>query len=149
MHPAGSLASAELHTWRIINSHTSTHRGAPGDEEPSSPVKPVADKHHLHEVYASFFSVLYTCRREMINAAIRSTQRVKSSQIYGNSSPGRSENSRMHSLKPLARRRSLSCCRMATPMQKGKEELPSSSVSHRWKILCSGNTSKKEEQTKL
>lgn len=31
---------------------------------------------------------------------------------------------------------------MATPMQKGKEELPNSSVSHRWKILCSGNTSR-------
>lgn len=59
-----------------------------------------------------------------------------------NFSPGKSENSRMHSLKPLARRRSRSCCRMATPMQKGKEEFPNSSVSHRWKILCSGNTSR-------
>lgn len=56
-------------------------------------------------------------------------------------SPGRSEKSRMHSLKPLAKRRSLSCCKIATPIQKGKEELPNSSVSHRWKILCSGNTS--------
>lgn len=55
--------------------------------------------------------------------------------------PGRSEKSRIHSLKPLARRRSLSCCNMATPIQKGNEELPSSRVSHRWKILCSGNTS--------
>lgn len=55
--------------------------------------------------------------------------------------PGRSEKSRMHSLKPLASRRSLSCCRIATPMQKGKEELPSNKVSHRWKILWSGNTS--------
>lgn len=55
--------------------------------------------------------------------------------------PGRSEKSRMHSLKPLANRRSLSCCSMATPIQKGNEELPSSNVSHRWKILCRGNTS--------
>lgn len=55
MHPAGSLSSAKLHTWRIINSRTSTHRGAPGNEEPSSPAKLAADKHHLHEVYASFF----------------------------------------------------------------------------------------------
>lgn len=56
--------------------------------------------------------------------------------------PGRSENSKMHSLKPLARRRSLSCCSMATPIQKGNEELPRRRVSHRWKILCSGNTSR-------
>lgn len=55
--------------------------------------------------------------------------------------PGRSEKSRMHSLKPFASRRSLSCCSMATPIQKGNEELPSSNVSHRWKILCKGNTS--------
>lgn len=47
-------------------------------------------------------------------------------------------------MKPFARRRSLSCCSMATPMQKGKEELPNSSVSHRWKILCSGNTSRED-----
>lgn len=58
--------------------------------------------------------------------------------------PGRSEKSSMHSLKPLANRRSLSCCRIATPMQKGKEEVPKSRVSHRWKILCRGNTSAKE-----
>lgn len=58
--------------------------------------------------------------------------------------PGRSEKSSMHSLKPLASRRSLSCCRIATPMQKGKEEFPKSRVSHRWKILCRGNTSAEE-----
>lgn len=52
----------------------------------------------------------------------------------------------MHSLKPLARRRSLSCCNMATPIQKGKEEFPNSSVSHRWKILCSGKTSTRRVQ---
>lgn len=78
----------------------------------------------------------------MMDAVFRSTQRVKCTKIYGKFSPGRSENSRMHSLKPLARRRSRSCCSMATPMQNGKEELPNSSVSHRWKILCSGNTSR-------
>lgn len=55
--------------------------------------------------------------------------------------PGRSEKSRMHSLKPLANRRSLSCCNIATPIQNGNEELPRSNVSHRWKILCSGKTS--------
>lgn len=61
--------------------------------------------------------------------------------------PGRSEKSRMHSLKPLARSRSRSCCRIATPIQNGNEEMPSSSVSHRWKILCRGKTSTREAHT--
>lgn len=90
-----------------------------------------------------FFFLLITWRpaaelQKRNDESRRSSRNHKCRCIF---SPGRSENSRMHSLKPLARSRSLSCCSMATPMQKGKEELPSSSVSHRWKILCSGNTS--------
>lgn len=57
--------------------------------------------------------------------------------------PGKSEKRRMHSLKPLAKSRSRSCWRIATPIQNGKEEFPRSKVSQRWKILCSGNTSVK------
>ena len=55
--------------------------------------------------------------------------------------PGMSEKSKMHSLNPNLSSWSRSCRRMATPIQRGNEELPSSSMSHRWKILCSGNTS--------
>ena len=57
--------------------------------------------------------------------------------------PGMSEKSKMHSLKPKDRSRSRSWYRMATPMHSGKEELPSSKVSHRWRILCIGNTSER------
>ena len=55
--------------------------------------------------------------------------------------PGMSEKSKIHSLKPNFNSWPRSCRRMATPMHSGNDELPSSSMSHRWNILCSGNTS--------
>ena len=55
--------------------------------------------------------------------------------------PGISENRRMHSLNPKERSLSLSCCRMATPIHNGRDELPNNRVSHRCIILCIGNTS--------
>jgi len=55
-----------------------------------------------------------------------------------------SENSKIHSLKPNFSSWPRSCRRIATPMHNGKDELPSSSMSHRWNILCSGNTSVNE-----
>lgn len=61
--------------------------------------------------------------------------------------PGMSENRSMHSLKPNVNSWSRSCCNMAIPMQSGNEELPSSNVSHKWNILCNGNTSADSENT--
>ena len=55
--------------------------------------------------------------------------------------PGISENKRMHSLNPNDRRPARNCCSMDTPMHIGNDELPSNKVSHRWNILCNGNTS--------
>jgi len=55
--------------------------------------------------------------------------------------PGMSEKSKMHSLKPNFNSWPRSWRRMATPMHSGKDELPSNSMSHKWNILCSGNTS--------
>jgi len=45
--------------------------------------------------------------------------------------PGMSEKSRIHSLNPNLSSWSRSCRKMATPMQSGKDELASSSMSHR------------------
>lgn len=50
--------------------------------------------------------------------------------------PGMSENMRMHSLKPEEyasdRMSCLSCCKIARPTKRGKEQFPSNMVSQRW-----------------
>lgn len=108
--------------------------------------RPVLWSQRLTHIIYIGLKLILSCSVCMLKINYRSRYKVyPESEMYlhiNKFSPGRSENSRMHSLKPFARRRSLSCCRMATPMQKGNEELPKSSVSHRWKILCSGNTSR-------
>ena len=56
--------------------------------------------------------------------------------------PGNSENNRIHSLKSAFNKRDLSCVNIAIPIQSGNDEPPSKSISHKWKILFNGNTSK-------
>lgn len=55
---------------------------------------------------------------------------------------GKSENRRMHSLKPDINKESLNCFNIAKPTKRGNDESPSNNLSHRCNILCSGNTSK-------
>ena len=55
---------------------------------------------------------------------------------------GRSENKRIHSLKPEVKRESRNCFNIANPTKSGNEESPNKSLSHKWSILWSGNTSK-------
>jgi len=55
---------------------------------------------------------------------------------------GRSENRRIHSLKPDINKESRSCFNIANPTKRGKDESPSNNLSHKCNILCSGNTSK-------
>lgn len=57
------------------------------------------------------------------------------------STSGRSENRRIHSLKPDASKESLNCFKIAKPTKRGKDESPNRSLSHKCKILCIGNTS--------
>lgn len=57
-----------------------------------------------------------------------------------------SEKRRIHSLNPNCSRRSLSWRRRATPTHRGRDASPSSKVSQRRKIFCSGNTSVAEKE---
>ena len=57
--------------------------------------------------------------------------------------PGMSVKRRMHSLNPYCNSLSWNWFKMATPIQRGNEELPSNKVSHKWTILCNGKTSVK------
>ena len=53
---------------------------------------------------------------------------------------GNSLNNRIHSLKSELIRIVRNCFRIATPMQRGNADEPSSNVSHKWNILYIGNT---------
>jgi len=55
---------------------------------------------------------------------------------------GKSENRRIHSLKPDINKESRNCFNIANPTKRGNDESPSNSLSHRCNILCNGNTSK-------
>lgn len=50
----------------------------------------------------------------------------------------------MHSLKPDDSSVSLSCRSIPTPINNGKAGPSTSNASHKWTILCRGNTSGKE-----
>jgi hypothetical protein len=51
------------------------------------------------------------------------------------STSGKSENNKIHSLKPEFSNRSLSWVKTDSPMCNGNDESPSSSLSQRWRIL--------------
>lgn len=59
---------------------------------------------------------------------------------------GRSENSRMQSLKHELNKVVFSCCNIDIPTNNGYELSPKSSLSHRWMILCKGKTSTNKYQ---
>ena len=60
---------------------------------------------------------------------------------------GISEKRSIHSLNPDSNKESRSCCKTDKPMQRGNEALPSNNLSHKWKILCRGNTSVKNKMS--
>lgn len=61
------------------------------------------------------------------------------------STSGKSENNKMHSLNPELNSLSLNWVRTDNPICNGNEESPKRSLSHKCRILCSGNTSEEKK----
>jgi hypothetical protein len=82
-----------------------------------------------------------SCCRKVTLWGVLQNISIESFKHRSMSISGMSEKRRIHSLNPDSNKDSRSCCNTARPMQRGNEEFPSNNLSHKWKILWSGNTS--------
>lgn len=90
---------------------------------------------------SAFLNSSFSCSLAVILLGVKLNVFVDKTTHFSISTSGKSEKSKMHSLNPEVKSRSLSCVRTERPICKEYDEFPSSTLSQRWRILYNGKTS--------